>query len=92
MLVVREGKRLEVEDIGDAEQAIEPDTEGMSRELGVEARRRVPRKLWAWLVSTWNWSASWLLTVSMSWRRCACRWQNASEGRARWLLRGTVTR
>ena len=37
MLVVWEGARLEVEDISDAEQAIEPDTQGMGGELGVAA-------------------------------------------------------
>ena len=45
MLVEREGERLEVEDLGDAEQAIEPDTQGMGGELGGEARRQSPEAM-----------------------------------------------
>ncbi len=40
VLVERGGECLEVKDIGDAEQAIEPDAEGVGREFGVEARRQ----------------------------------------------------
>lgn len=36
-LVVWEDQRLAVEDISDAEETIEPDTQGIGRKLGVEA-------------------------------------------------------
>jgi len=38
VLVERKGERLEVEDISDTEEGIDPDTERMRGELGVEAR------------------------------------------------------
>ena len=43
--MVREGEHLEVQDFGDAEQAIEPDTEGMGGELGGESGDQPPQAM-----------------------------------------------
>lgn len=42
MLVLREGKRLEVKDIDDAEQVIQPGAERVRGQFRVESRRQSP--------------------------------------------------
>jgi hypothetical protein len=49
----RKGERLEVEDISATEEAIDPDTERMRGELGVEARGEA-RNIGGWGVGRWD--------------------------------------
>jgi len=53
VLVERKGERLEVEDISATEEVIDPDTERMRGELGVEARGEA-RNIGGWGVGRWD--------------------------------------